>query len=356
MKPYRRTNTPNAPYYVQFFVNGRRVQYCTGKTEYYEARLEGMRYAVEAREGRVAVAAAAIGRATVKAVCIRYQESALHVDGETKKYNVVRLRSILKANGMGMEVSVGCLTRELVHNFQAIGLKGGRSAIGINSHVRQARSIFSVRCMPLYADLALPDLRPFMSAPLLPEPVTQYVPPPARSIDAIHAKAAELKTQMPAAYAGFLLAALCGLRSKEIIHAKWSWVQHTGDGWVIEIPAGFSKSKRARLIRLANNVHEELCAVGGSEYLIAKETENARSVAIRRDLSKWLRDNGVKRGENGKTVHELRKYFGSIIATKHGIFAAQKVLGHSTPAITSKAYAGLLELPEPVSLCVSAGA
>jgi integrase len=47
-----------------------------------------------------------------------------------------------------------------------------------------------------------------------------------------------------------------------------------------------------------------------------------------------------------KPCHLLRKEFGSYVATSFGLFYAQKLLGHSSPEVTSSYYAGLTNLPE----------
>lgn len=43
--------------------------------------------------------------------------------------------------------------------------------------------------------------------------------------------------------------------------------------------------------------------------------------------------------------HRLRKEFGSAVTTTFGLFAAQKILGHSSPLVTEAHYAGLTNLP-----------
>ena len=47
----------------------------------------------------------------------------------------------------------------------------------------------------------------------------------------------------------------------------------------------------------------------------------------------------------GKPIHELRKVYGSMIATEHGIYAAKELLGHSTIAVTERIYAAYLKQP-----------
>jgi len=42
----------------------------------------------------------------------------------------------------------------------------------------------------------------------------------------------------------------------------------------------------------------------------------------------------------------MRKEFGSYVATSFSRFHAQKLLGHSSPNVTSDYYAGLTALPE----------
>ena len=61
-----------------------------------------------------------------------------------------------------------------------------------------------------------------------------------------------------------------------------------------------------------------------------------------RALVEWLRLQGVN---DSKPCHRLRKEFGSAVATTFGLFAAQKMLGHSSPLVTEAHYAGLTNLP-----------
>jgi integrase len=62
-----------------------------------------------------------------------------------------------------------------------------------------------------------------------------------------------------------------------------------------------------------------------------------------RVLVAWLKKMGIK---DDKPCHLLRKEFGSYVATSFGLFAAQRLLGHSSPVVTDAFYAGLTNLPE----------
>lgn len=52
-------------------------------------------------------------------------------------------------------------------------------------------------------------------------------------------------------------------------------------------------------------------------------------------LRKWLRSKGEA---DAKPIHALRKSIGSLMANKFGIHAAQRLLRHTSPTITSKFY------------------
>jgi len=52
-------------------------------------------------------------------------------------------------------------------------------------------------------------------------------------------------------------------------------------------------------------------------------------------LTKWLKSKGEA---DAKPVHALRKSIGSLMANKFGIHAAQRLLRHTSPTITSKFY------------------
>ena len=69
--------------------------------------------------------------------------------------------------------------------------------------------------------------------------------------------------------------------------------------------------------------------------VIASGIGKARCHLTWRALMKWLHANGI--GDR-KPVHALRKSIGALMAKKHGIHAAQRLLRHTTPAITSKYY------------------
>ena len=65
------------------------------------------------------------------------------------------------------------------------------------------------------------------------------------------------------------------------------------------------------------------------------ESITDRTDNIFRSVSAWLRALGW---ETGKTNHELRKYAGSQVAMRYGIYEAQCWLRHSTVKVTEQHY------------------
>lgn len=61
-----------------------------------------------------------------------------------------------------------------------------------------------------------------------------------------------------------------------------------------------------------------------------------RAEGTHQRLMTWLRAHSVT---DARPLHTMRKEIGSIVATEHGLFAAQRYLRHSTPTITAAIYA-----------------
>jgi integrase len=162
----------------------------------------------------------------------------------------------------------------------------------------------------------------------------------------------------PAAEACILLALGAGLRRNECDKARWSWLRFDskGDCFIdIAEESDFTpKGGTLRLIKIPRELHDALVRTRvdlASPYIIGgqespKKTANGegyRRPETFRTVNHWLRAHGVE-GKN--PLHRLRKQFGSEVATSFGLFAAQKLLGHSSPTVTARYYAAQTELPE----------
>ena len=172
----------------------------------------------------------------------------------------------------------------------------------------------------------------------------------------------DFRRPRPDAYCAILLGLGVGLRANEIDKARWSWLKFDGKGGCfleIKEESDFKpKGGTLRLIRIPTALHDELTKARrdlSSPYILGGKASAAveehgwgyRCRETLRVVNAWLREHDVETEEvRGNPLHRLRKQFGSEVATGFGLFAAQKLLGHSSPTVTSKYYAAQTELPE----------
>ena len=164
----------------------------------------------------------------------------------------------------------------------------------------------------------------------------------------------------PDAFAILFLELGLGFRRHEADKAEWNWFQTINGRHYIEVretPYFKPKSKERRVVPVEPLLYEAIQATRNhagawivpgrapKRYAHGKEPKNIvyRCDKAHRVLASWLRQRGI---DDGKPCHLLRKEFGSYVATSFGLFHAQKMLGHSSPEVTSSYYAGLTELPE----------
>jgi len=160
-------------------------------------------------------------------------------------------------------------------------------------------------------------------------------------------------------YLAILLALGAGMRANEIDKARWSWVKFDRDGYPfmeIRYEADFKpKGGSLRMVPLDPKIYRELeaCRDFESLYLLGGQVSKGqkgwgyRSRETFRVASEWLRAHGVSPNElRGNPLHDLRRQFGSTVASQFGLFYAQKMLGHASPNTTSAYYAGMTSLPK----------
>lgn len=161
----------------------------------------------------------------------------------------------------------------------------------------------------------------------------------------------ELRKHHPEAYKIFLLALTAGLRRKEIDGLLWSQIDFARCKVQIETHE-YSEVKTSgseEEIDLEANVLKELREFYEQRFplkpdfvvLSDRKPKRISSYHYYRCnphfvfLLDWLRKNGV---QSDKPLHTLRKEFGSLIASKHGIFAASFALRHSNITTTREHY------------------
>lgn len=164
----------------------------------------------------------------------------------------------------------------------------------------------------------------------------------------------------PEAFRAILLGIGLGLRANEIDKARWAWIKRNPDGRdVIEIAEEDDfrpKGGTMRVVPVDRTVLRALLEsrdevspyiIGGqASPSVQKNGFGYRCREVLRVANDWLRIRGVEsESVRGNPLHALRKEFGSVVATGFGLFAAQKLLGHSSPMVTAKYYAAQTNLP-----------
>ncbi|MAT87249.1 MAG: hypothetical protein CL532_01680 [Aestuariivita sp.] len=141
------------------------------------------------------------------------------------------------------------------------------------------------------------------------------------------------------------LALYFGLRRGEIYHARRDWFDLEGDLCRIDIGAerdfrpkggheGITMGSKAAAVAILNKA-------SGDDYLLGRRVKGGRSLF--QELVKVLRGIGYTM-ENGreKPLHEMRKLFGSYVATSQSIYTAQKYLRHADSSTTNESYADII--------------
>jgi integrase len=213
------------------------------------------------------------------------------------------------------------------------------------SRMRSARALFSARARQFAAqELSLPDPLPFAGVKMPKKGSTTY----QSRIDAgalINAAKKELDGDR---FKIFALALLCGLRKGEIDSLTWGQVDLAKGVIRVEQTEHFQPKSEDSVGEV--DLDDELQALmrkwkeqGEGDFVVAPDAKPlppSDRVVYRCDdefakVYAWLRAHGVTAR---KPLHELRKELGAILASEHGIFAAQSVLRHAQISTTAAYY------------------
>jgi len=132
-----------------------------------------------------------------------------------------------------------------------------------------------------------------------------------------------------------------GLRRNEAFHCRRSWFDLCEERARINIAAdgGFRPKGGHEGFTLGSKVIAKsiLNKASGDDLLIETRADHGR--VLFDDLIKQLRSIGWDRKN---PLHELRKLFGSYVATTEGIYMSQKFLRHADASTTSDSYADIV--------------
>jgi hypothetical protein len=221
----------------------------------------------------------------------------------------------------------------------------GRTPTTTNSLMRSARSIFSMRAMEHYRDLAIPKcVHEWRRVAYLKETHDHsfHAIPPETLTAMDHGADMMLRLSAwhkwtPAinewknAWACYWLMRLCGLRNSEVEELRWHWISERDKTLYIDIierKGEFRPKAASGSVPLDKGLHGLLVELfgpprDGAHVLLGTKTD--REVGCLRRVNDFVRRYLPDRV---KGAYELRKQYGSEMAAKYGIETAAKLLRH----------------------------
>ncbi len=219
--------------------------------------------------------------------------------------------------------------------------------VSVNSTLRQARSLFGERkILKHLPEIPRPHL--FEDVGLAPRVDTKFY---GAGIDAptlLRAAVKELSGERSEECKAFLLAITLGLRRKEVDLLEWSSFDFAAGTVQVQPTEYYALKTRESAATLALDpefmaLFKGWHALASGPFVIESDRPPRadasyhyyRADHVFDSLVGWLRLNGI---HGNKPFHVLRKLFGSLIAERHGIFAASAALRHSSIELTNAYY------------------
>jgi integrase len=234
------------------------------------------------------------------------------------------------------------LTKETVDAFVEGARKAGRPDHSIASQIVHARAVFKKSRMDLYKDLKLPDLTMFRSCSyeFAPNEKTGFVPFTQQEMLDLANGADELYRSKNPTWVVYALMNYFGLRNDMVFRLKW-------DDFFVESGAmkftvrGNYKEARAVTHTVPSELWEKLSTYRdqGSEFVVPAKHDSHRHDICYREINTFF-DRFIDRSAEGerKKSYLFRRQYGTILADKIDVYAAQKGLGHRSVTTTEKYY------------------
>ena len=341
--PFKRRPDRGAPFYVRFTVDGKAYLWSTKTDNLPVARKRGADYRdaiIAKRFGLVAgmKQGGSAGRVGDLIECYLNLHSP---SWTTRNRNVSSFRELLRVSGLDDNARISQLGSSLISNYQTQFLKARKDAsavVTLNSHVRNARSLFSRQSLKHYKGKPFEVPHETVEALFDVSPLKE----PEKAIE-IPTEAADklAHEQLTGEYRrAYLLARYAGLRAGEIAAARRDWLD--GDKLRVGGREFVTKSRKYRVITLPSQVTAELLLSDDPVYLVGPN----RLVTVYRELPGMLAKMGFP---SDKPLHSVRRYFGSILYSTQGPRVARDMLGHFSLSTTEKHYARSLDTPSPVA-------
>lgn len=303
----------------------------------------------------------------------------VRANATTRERNIGDVERLVRAV-RGPELDVDALrstelTKQLVKEWQSKRLAGAAVEAGdvvkleaakrsLNSLLTHVQSLFSAEARDDYGTLHLPpNIKEFAEA--LPVPARKQEEPTQLTdafVTELLGKVALLQKDDAGAWATFQLMTWGGLRNKECLYARESWLEPLpgdvcrltmkpakdfmpkGNSRAVILPAAIAGALLSQLPAEFPDATEK-----PDRYLVPGDTFTDRNEAVYRRLNNWLKKNEVG-ADAGKIAYRLRKYFLSKVAEQQGILFAQAAAGHSSRRTTEDHYVGKKKMAEPIKL------
>jgi len=222
----------------------------------------------------------------------------------------------------------------------------------IQSSITQARCVLQENFSDIYRDLNLPDLTGFRAKKRFKKNTESgFVPLDRQTVIDMEAAAQRLWEIREAVWIPYAMMSVLGLRNGEVEKARWSDFE---ERTVFDMKG---QASRIRVFRVRADYEE---AISGeievpddlwakltpykdeatTEYVVPGKNKTERAQVCDRNINRFV-ERFIKGRE--KVSYELRKWAGSIVATRHGIYAAQRFLRHKSVTTTERYYATYLK-------------
>lgn len=322
---------------------------------------------------------------TVQDLLTAYETAPLDAEADTRTQNAHALRQLLsialetlQPATCHLQLVNGSVARawftaasqkalEAADQSDKISIK--RSA---NSRFVQAKSIFVPKALALYRELGLyqAGFEEFVKAgetfKFSKLPVSGFNPPAESVINATLEAWEKIGAagDVPPGERNLFLAIghelAFGLRTGELSQAAWSWwtsregypvLDNGSQAVTVKNNTGMIQVRALDpwFTIMSNRIKARGWNTAPGSVLVGNHT--ARTDATFRAVSAFLRGHGWT---TGKTNHELRKFAGSQVAMRYGIYEAQCWLRHSTVNVTEQHYTGYVKRFKPADVATLA--
>lgn len=363
-------------WYYRAMIDGRRYEKSTGVyTDSSAGRAQALKKAKEIdfalRHGskkKIASVVARPGFSTVGDLLDRWEQagpikSARAVSARFERY----VRAALKSPHPRNEKLDLALNGETLRRWITEQAKSGRGEDGIRSDLASLKSVLQPSVLHAYADLELPPVENFRSVVfssrrregkgavkraafvcLAPEVL-------ARMEKAAERLRQSADVEDRRVWAAFVLMRWCGLRNRETIQLRWSWIRQGKKSKVVE----FSKRDlgngefyypkgRDGVVPIREDLLKQLRAAfpDEKEFVIPRKNETDALDVCQRGINRFAEKYITRRGK--KISYNLRMQFGAEVAMRSGLEVASRMLRHASTQTTWDYYHDLVTEPDPL--------